>query len=94
MIIVAGQIHVKKGKASAFVESSREAMIAARKVKGCHDFSVAADPIEDARINVYERWASVKDMVAFRGDGPGDELSDLIVRAEVKRHSIRKSGPA
>lgn len=94
MIIVAGQVHVKKGKASAFVDSSSEAMIAARKAKGCHDFIVAADPIEDDRINVYERWASVKDMMAFRGDGLGDDLSALIVRAEVQLHSIRKSGPA
>jgi quinol monooxygenase YgiN len=94
MIVVAGQIHVKRGKASAFVASSSDAMIAARKAKGFHDFIVAADPIEDNRINGYERWASVRDVMASRGGGPGDDLSALIVRAEVQRHSIRKSCPA
>lgn len=94
MIVIAGQIYVRSGKAAAFVEGSRGAMVAARKAKGCHNFVVAEDPIENDRINVYERWASVKDMLAFRGDGPGGDLSSLIIRAEVKRHSIRKTGPA
>jgi hypothetical protein len=43
---------------------------AARKAASCRDFIVAADPIEDDRVNVYEEWETVKAMLAFRGDGP------------------------
>lgn len=94
MIIVSGRIFTKPGKRDAFLEASREAVEAARLAEWCQDFVVSADPIDANRVNVYEEWQSVKAMLAFRGDGPGDDLSALIDHADVRRHSIRKSGPA
>ena len=92
MIIVSGRIFTKPGQRDAFLEGSREAIAAARKAEGCHDFSVSPDLVEADRVNVYEEWQSESAMLAFRGDGPGDDLSALIERAEVRRHSVRKSG--
>lgn len=94
MIIVAGHIRVHKGKAGALIDASRQAMKAAREAKGCRDFTVAADPIEPDRVYVYECWDSAKAMLAFRGDGPGGDLSSLIEIADVKRYSIRSTRPA
>ena len=41
---------------------------------GCLDCSPAANPLQDDRINVFERWESDEDLMRFRngeaGDGP------------------------
>ncbi len=94
MIIVSGRIYVSSGRLDAFLESSRSAMVAARRTPGCRDFVVVADPIEPNRVNVYEEWDSESELEAFRGAGPGPELSQMIERAEVSRHRVASSGPA
>lgn len=94
MIIVSGRIHVKSGQRDAFVASSREAILAARRAPGCLDFIVAPDPIEPDRVNVYEAWSSDAELEAFRGSGPADEQTKLIERADVARHHVASSGPA
>lgn len=94
MIIVSGRIYVRPGTRQAFVTSSAEAVAQARRTAGCHDFVVAADPLEPDRVNVYEEWESEEALLAFRGDGPGEDLGDTILRAEVSRHIIASSGPA
>jgi quinol monooxygenase YgiN len=94
MIIISGTIYVRPGRREAFVVASMEAVAAARSSPGCLDFVVAADPIEPDRVNVYEQWESEAQLEAFRGDGPGDDLSSDIVKAEVSRHQVSSSGPA
>lgn len=93
MIIVSGRIYVSSGRREAFLEASRSAVVAARGASGCGDFVVAADPIEPDRVNVYEEWDSESELEAFRGVGPGPELTQVIERAEVSRHRVASSGP-
>jgi quinol monooxygenase YgiN len=94
MIIVSGKIFVRPGSRDRFLLSSLEAILKARSARGCRDFVVAADPLEPERVNVYEEWESETDLLAFRGDGPGDELVSVITGADVRRHSVSVSGPA
>ncbi len=94
MIIVSGRIYVVPGQREAFLESSRSSVEEAREAPGCRDFVVAADPIEPDRVNVYEEWDSESDLESFRGAGPGEDLTAVIVRAEVSRHQVSSSGPA
>ncbi len=94
MIIVSGKIYLRPGTREDFLSSSLEAIVQARGSHGCRDFVVAADPIEPDRVNVYEEWESEDALLAFRGDGPGADLSSKIVRANVRRHVISSSGPA
>jgi quinol monooxygenase YgiN len=94
MIIVSGRIYVKPGRRDAFVASSLEAVVAARGAPGCVDFVVAADPIDPERVNVYEQWETEADLEAFRGEGPGEDLTADIVSAEVSRYQVASSGPA
>jgi quinol monooxygenase YgiN len=94
MVIVSGRIYLAEGRRDAFVESSLEAVKLARVAPGCRDFAVAADPLEPDRVNVYEVWDSEDELEAFRGAGPGDDLSADIVSADVQRHQIASSGPA
>lgn len=88
MIIVSGKIYVQPGSRDQFLAGSLPAMTEARRTAGCRDFVVAADPIEADRVNIYEEWESAEALAKFRGSGPGDDLSALIVRAEVHEHEI------
>jgi len=54
------------------------------------DFAVSADLVEPGRINVYERWESDEQLLAFRGSGPEAEQVTEILGAEV--HKFRISG--
>jgi quinol monooxygenase YgiN len=94
MIIVSGRIYVRPGARQDFLTSSLEAVAQARGSLGCRDFVVAADPIEPNRVNVYEEWESEEALLTFRGNGPGQDLSSSIVRADVSRHVVSSSGPA
>ena len=88
MIIVSGRIHVRSGARDRFLALSAAAIVRARRTTGCYDFVVAADPIEPDRVNVYEEWESQEALTRFRGDGPGDELSAYIVRAQVAERTV------
>jgi quinol monooxygenase YgiN len=88
MIIVSGRIHVRSGARDRFLALSAAAIVRARRTTGCYDFVVAADPIEPDRVNVYEEWESQEALARFRGDGPGDELSAYIVRAQVAERTV------
>ena len=94
MIIVSGRMTIRPGERSAFLAVSRHATEAARRTAGCRDFIVAADPLEDDRVNVYKEWESADALLAFRGGGPDTGTADLIVDAHVRRHAISSSGPA
>jgi len=91
MIIVSGRIYVRPGTREEFLMRSEEAVVQARRSSGCRDFVVAADPIEPDRVNVYEEWESEQSLAAFRGDGPGDDLSSRIVTANVAKHIVSSS---
>ena len=88
MIIVAGQLHVRPGARADFLARSAAAMREARGTPGCHDFVVAADPLEPERVNVFEAWTDRAALEAFRGSGPGDDLSALIGRATVAEYDV------
>lgn len=94
MIIVSGWLRLKPGARERFVADSTEAMVLARRAEGNRAFIVAADPIEDDLVNVYEHWDSEAALEAFRGDGPSPDMLALIVDANVQRHRIASSGPA
>jgi quinol monooxygenase YgiN len=93
MIIVSGRIYVEPEQRNSFLSASLNAIKQAREAPGCLDFVVAADPIEPHRVNVYEAWESEAVLEASRGSGPDDDLSSMIVRADIARHQIASSGP-
>ena len=88
MIIVSGRIHVRPGTRDEFLKLSTEAISQARSTAGCRDFVVAADPIEPDRVNVYEEWESEEVLQRFRGEGPGEDLSSMILTAEVTERTV------
>jgi quinol monooxygenase YgiN len=93
MIIVSGSIHVDPTERAAYLAGSRTVIEQAREAPGCLDFHLAADPIDESRINVYEQWRSVADVDAFRGSGPSDEQGAAIRSAAVFQHEVASSQP-
>ena len=91
-IIVAGTLHVDPAQRATYLEARVPILEHARQAPGCLDFSLSADLLDAGRINVYERWRSREDLLAYRaGDGP--ELDDNVAlrAAEVELHHVSAS---
>ncbi|MFE9694809.1 putative quinol monooxygenase [Micromonospora sp. NPDC005806] len=88
MIIVAGTLYVDPAERDAYLASCVEAVLAARSAPGCVDFAVSPDLVEPGRINVYERWESDEQLLAFRGSGPTEEQVAPILGAEVHKFLV------
>ena len=88
MIIVSGRILLKPGLRERFLAQSDAPMRQARAHPHCRDFVVAADPIDPNRVNVYEEWDSEQALEEFRGAGMDDDLSSMVVRAEVGQRQV------
>ena len=89
VIVVAGHIRVAAADRGAFLDLSRQAVELAREADGCVDFAVSADLADPERVNIYERWVGRGALEAFRGNGPGGDLSALIVSADVREFDVR-----
>jgi len=94
MLIIAGPIQLAPNRRDAFLAASREVVVAARDAPGCLDFTIAADPLDPDRVNVFERWTSEAELLAFRGDGPSDDSMSDVVAGNVQRYEIAGVGPA
>lgn len=87
-IIVAGKLILKRGKRDEFLRKSLESVKQARLSDACEDFSVSADPIDDNRVNVFEKWTSRSHLEEFRHSGPDDDCFALVEAFDVTEYEI------
>jgi quinol monooxygenase YgiN len=93
VLIVSGHLVLDPADRDAHVVASAGAVRLARQAPGCLDFAVSADPVDPARVNVFERWARPEDLDAFRASGgPDDELVDFsrIRSFEIEQYSVER----
>ncbi len=64
MLIVAGHFDVDPAERDDFISSKLEAMKSTRTESGCLEYVMSADPVDAARVMLFERWA---DQTAFDG---------------------------
>lgn len=88
MLIIAGTLHVDPAARDEYLANCRQVVAAARAADGCLDFALTADLLDPGRINVYERWESDEQLLAFRGGGPNDEQTMALLDASVHRYRI------
>lgn len=88
MFVIAGHLIVQAADRDGYVADCAVAVDAARRAPGCLDFAVTADPIDPARVNVYERWESDAKLAAFRGSGPDAGTQARILDADVRKYRI------
>ncbi len=86
MIIVAGYLSMNPTDRMSYLDGCAEIVDRARITDGCLDFALSADPIDPARINVYERWASEEQLHAFRESGPDSDQQSTILHADVREY--------
>jgi quinol monooxygenase YgiN len=88
-VIVSGTLHVDPARRAAFLEARLPILAHARQAPGCLDFSLSADLLDPGRVNVYERWRSREDLLAYRaGDGPELYDTSAVTAAAVELHHI------
>lgn len=89
MLIIAGHLITDPADRDAVVaEAARGAVALARSAPGCLDFAVTADTLDPARVDVFERWETEEQLLAFRGSGPDDGTADRILDADVRRYVV------
>jgi quinol monooxygenase YgiN len=88
MIIIAGALHVDPDSRARYLDAVSEVAVLARAARGCLDFYQSPDPIDPGRINVFERWESDEDVLAFRTSGGPDLDLPPIKAADVHKYRI------
>jgi quinol monooxygenase YgiN len=88
MLIVAGHIMVDPGQRTSYLTTCRDVVEQARRAPGCLDFSLTADLVDPGRVNVFEHWETQSAVEAFRGSGPTDEQSAMVVSATVAEYDV------
>ena len=88
MIIVAGHLVVAPEQRDAYLEGCVSVVGQAREASGCLDFSLSADPVDEGRINVFERWETREAVEAFRGGGPSGEQGGRILAGKVAEYDV------
>jgi quinol monooxygenase YgiN len=58
VVIVGGTFVVKPEQREDFLAGRHEAMLRSRAEPGCLEYTFAADPVDPARVVLYERWES------------------------------------
>jgi len=56
MLIVAGHFELDPADRDAFLTGRSPGMIATRAEPGCLEYVMSADPIDETRVMLYERW--------------------------------------
>lgn len=88
MIVVAGHLIVDPHTRAAYLADCALVVEQARRTRGCLDFSLSADLLDPARINIFECWQTRADVQAFRGTGPTDAQQSTITDAQVAEYEV------
>lgn len=54
----------------------------------CEDFSVSPDPLDENRVNIFEKWIARGPLDEFRNSGPDNDSFSLIDAFDVKEYEI------
>jgi quinol monooxygenase YgiN len=87
-IIVAGKLKLKRGSRDEFIEKSCKAISQARVLHACEDFSVSPDPIDENRVNIFEKWIARVPLDEFRNSGPDNDSFSLVESFDVNEYEI------
>ena len=91
-VIVAGWYAVDPSKRDEVVEKFKDMVLRARSAQGCLDMAITADPVDSNRINMFEFWRSEKDLNSWRVVSKAPKMIARMLRVEVQKHTIQKSG--
>ena len=93
MVIVAGHVTVEPQQRESYLAGCVSVVEQARASEGCLDFAITADLLDAGRVNIFERWESQAAVENFRGSGPGDDQSAVMLSASVAEYDIADVRP-
>jgi quinol monooxygenase YgiN len=88
MLIVAGHLNLHESDRDRYVADCAAAVVAARRAEGCLDFAISADAVDPSRVNIFERWRTRELLLAFRGEGPDNDMRSRILEANVAEYDL------
>ena len=88
MVIVAGHLVLDPRQRETYLDGCRDVFDQARRAPGCLDFAVTADLLDSSRVEIFERWESQAAVDAFRGSGPSDEQTSMVISATVVEYDV------
>lgn len=71
MVIVGGIFEVEPEMREQFLSTRHELMRSSREEQGCLEYTFSADPLDPARVILFERWASKDDLDVHLARGRG-----------------------
>ncbi|RJQ71702.1 antibiotic biosynthesis monooxygenase [Pseudonocardiaceae bacterium YIM PH 21723] len=93
MLIIAGFVEVPEAQRDSYVAAFRDLLDRARRAPGCLDGAITADPLNPARVNVYERWESWDHVHAWRAVANAPDLDIPFLTADVQAYEIANVRP-
>ena len=78
MLIIAGHIEVDPVRRDEVVAALQDLVRRARAAPGCLDLAVTSDPLDPARVNTFERWASTEQLEAFRAVADAPDIGEIL----------------
>jgi quinol monooxygenase YgiN len=93
MIIISGKLYVEKALRDKRVFDHQEMVRRARRHPGCLDLIIAADPIEEDRINDFEQWESEEVLADWRKVANPPRFTFDQERSNVQKHLVSRSAP-
>ena len=93
MVIVAGHVTVEPELRESYLAGCVRIVERARGAAGCLDFAMTADPIDPARVNLFERWESQGAVEAFRKRAPRRKSAAAMLSGSVAEYDVTDVRP-
>ena len=93
MVIVAGYVTVDPEQRESYLAGCVKIVEQARGADGCLDFAMTADPIDPARVNLFERWESQAAVTAFRKRAPRRKSAAAMLSGSVAEYDVADVRP-
>lgn len=91
-VVVEGRLYLHPGQRHAYLAACAPLVARARRQPGCLDFSISADTVDAARVNLVERWDGERSLAAWRRQADPPQDLPEVLHAEVRKHRLAWSG--
>ncbi|MFI9405966.1 putative quinol monooxygenase [Nocardia sp. NPDC052316] len=93
MLIIAGYAEVDPDRRDAYVSAFHDLLRRCRAAPGCLDCAITADPVDPARVNVFELWDTAAHMEAWRSVANAPDPGIAIKNNHVLKYTVTDARP-
>ncbi|MBH0097981.1 antibiotic biosynthesis monooxygenase [Salinibacterium sp. NSLL150] len=93
MLVIAGYLLLAPTERDRFVAQHLDLVARARLAPGCLDLAISSDPVNDARVNTFERWENEEALAAWRKIANSPQLDIEFLGGDMAKYHIDKTGP-